>query len=96
MSHRLNPFLFHVPYSFNFYWFLEIVQILIFKERIFYQDLSLSFPDLFSYFFLNGKYIINNKQVFAQDEQRPVKEGLQNKGAVYMRNTNKNTKTNTT
>jgi hypothetical protein len=28
-------------------------------------------------FFLNGKYIIINKQVSAQDEQRPVKEGLQ-------------------
>jgi negative regulator of replication initiation len=27
---------------------------------------------------LNGKYIIN-KQVSAQDEQRPVKEGLQTK-----------------
>jgi hypothetical protein len=28
-------------------------------------------------FSLNGKYIIINKQVSAQDNQRPVKKGLQ-------------------
>jgi hypothetical protein len=46
--------------------------------------------------FLNGKYIINKNQVAAQDEQRPVKEELQKKGAVYKWNTNENTKTDTT
>jgi hypothetical protein len=34
------------------------------------------------YFFLNGKYIFNNNQVSAQDEQKPVNKDLQNKGAV--------------
>jgi hypothetical protein len=38
--------------------------------------------------FLNGKYIINKNQVSAQDEQRSVKEILQNKCVVYKRNTN--------
>jgi hypothetical protein len=42
----------------------------------------------FFLFFLNGKYIIDNNQVSAQDEQKPVNEELQNKGAVYIRNTN--------
>jgi hypothetical protein len=41
----------------------------------------------FSYlFFLNGKYIIINKQVSPQDEQKPVKEGLQTK-APYISGT---------
>jgi hypothetical protein len=43
-------------------------------------------------YFLNGKYILI-KRVSAQDEQIPEKEGLQNKGAVNKRNTNKNIKT---
>jgi hypothetical protein len=43
---------------------------------------------LITFFFLNNKYIINNNQVSAQDEQRPINEELQNKGAVYIRNTN--------
>jgi hypothetical protein len=47
-------------------------------------------------FFLNGEYIIIKNQVSAQDEQRPVKEELQNKDTVYKRNTTENTKTDTT
>jgi hypothetical protein len=43
-------------------------------------------------FFFNGKYIINSNQVSVQDEQRLHKRV----GAVYKRNTNENTKTNTT
>jgi hypothetical protein len=35
---------------------------------------------------LNGKYIIINKQVSPQDEQKPVKEGLQTK-APYISGT---------
>jgi hypothetical protein len=59
--------------------------------------ISISIAGLFYIvFFFNGKYIINKNQIFAQDEQRSVIEGLQNKGAVYKRNTNENTKTDTT
>jgi hypothetical protein len=39
-------------------------------------------------FFFNDKYINNNNRVSAQDEHRHVNEELQNKGAVYIRNTN--------
>jgi hypothetical protein len=39
-------------------------------------------------FFFNGKSIINNKPVSAQDEQRSGKTELQYNGAVYKRNTN--------
>jgi hypothetical protein len=38
-------------------------------------------------FFLNSKYIIIRNQISAQDEQRSVEEKLQDKGAVYRRNT---------
>jgi hypothetical protein len=42
-------------------------------------------------FFFNGKYNIYKNLISVQDEQRPEKEAT-NKGAVYMRNTNDNTK----
>jgi hypothetical protein len=43
--------------------------------------------------FFNGKYIIIKNQISAQDEQKSIKDELQNKGAVYKRNINENTKT---
>jgi hypothetical protein len=45
-----------------------------------------------AFFFLNGKYNIYKNLISVQDEQRSEKEAT-NKGAVYMRNTNDNTKT---
>jgi hypothetical protein len=45
-----------------------------------------------SFFFGNGKYNIYENLISIQDEQRSEKETT-NKGAVYMRNTNDNTKT---
>jgi hypothetical protein len=33
--------------------------------------------------FFNGKYIINENMVSAQDEQRPIKERLEDKGVIY-------------
>jgi hypothetical protein len=51
-----------------------------------YRPILLSSPS-FDHFFLNGKYIINNNQVSAQGEQRSINEELQNKDAVYKRNT---------
>jgi hypothetical protein len=45
-----------------------------------------------TFFFERQIYIINNNQVFAQDEQRPAKD----KRAVYKQNIDENTKTDTT
>jgi hypothetical protein len=43
------------------------------------------------FFFLNGKYNIYKNLISVQDEQRSKKETT-NKDAIYMRNTNDNTK----
>jgi hypothetical protein len=40
------------------------------------------------YFFLNGKYIIN--QISVEDEQRPVKKKMYKRSVVYKQNTENN------
>jgi hypothetical protein len=65
------------------------IYILIFQ--ILFSKIMWSFN-----FFLNGKYIINKNQISVQDEQKLVKEELQYNDVVYKRNTDEDTKTNTT
>jgi hypothetical protein len=51
--------------------------------------------EICNFFFERQIYYYNN-QASVQDEQKPINKDLQNKSAVYKRNTDKNTQTYTT
>jgi hypothetical protein len=78
--------------------------VIIFCERLVTTNVIIMIGTLYAkfefnlnfFFFWTANILYNNNQVSVQDEQRPVNEELQEKGAVYKRHTNENTKTVTT